>query len=168
MNPAALAKVAIARALAGEAPESLSWETPLDGLFLILRDAEGEVRASFGTSRAEAPSSELLARLAREAASADPRYPPLASRELAGLSLTLWVLTEPRPLESPAALRPDHAIRVERAPFAGVFLPENYVGPTWEPIAHLKQACRRAGLQAKAFQEAGVSIVVFSTQRYDA
>ncbi len=167
-NPAVLAKEAIARALAGAPSDTLPWETSLEGLFISLQDADGRVRASYGTSRAERGSGELLARLARQAASADPRFPPLEAEELAELSLKVWVLFEGRPFASLEALGPDDALRVERPPFSGVFLPENYMGEAWDPLSCLKQACRRAGLAAAAFQEEGVSVRVFSTRCFEA
>lgn len=167
-NPAALAKEAIARSLAGEPPAALPWEGSCAGLFLSLRDAQGRVRASMGTSRAAGPAGEVLASLAREAATADPRFPPLEAEELPGLSLSLWVLLEPRSFRGPEALRPGDAIRVERPPFSGVFLPENYVGASWEPRSYLKQACRRAGLPALAHEQPGVSLTRFRTRQHRA
>lgn len=163
-NPALLARQMLAERLRGRTPAPVDWSPA--GLFLTLRDGEGRVRVSIGTSRGEAGG--LLARVVEAAVTADPRFPPLRAEELEGLSLTLWELDSPRPLRGPEELRPDDAVRVERDPYSGVFLPENYMGGAWEPTSFLKQACRRAGLEASAFLETGTRLTAFTARRHDA
>ncbi|HLV61602.1 MAG TPA: AMMECR1 domain-containing protein [Fredinandcohnia sp.] len=167
MNPAEHAKEAILRALAGAAPDTLPWEAPPpEGLFLVVRDPEGKVRASIGTSRAEGDAGRLLARLARAAVADDPRFPPLTEAEVG--SVRVWVLGAGRDIGGPDELRPGEAVRVREGRFSGVFLPDNDAGPAWDPLAYLKQACRRAGLEAHAFQRAGVEIRAYPTTLYEA
>lgn len=165
MSPATLAKEAILRALGGTPPDSLPWEAPLEGLFLVVADPAGNVRAALGTSRAEEDSGPLLARLAREAVAGDPRFPPLEPGDIG--TVRLWLLGPGRSISGPGDLRPGDALRVTLGRFSGVFLPENYMGETWEALSYLKQACRRAGLDALAFEKEGASVRAFPTTLFE-
>lgn len=166
-NPARLARRMLADRLQSRTPTPTDWDASPAGLFLTLRDPEGRVRVSIGTSRSEVSGAELLEQVVA-AATADPRFPPLGAEELDDLSLTLWELDAPRPIRGPEELRPDDAVRVEREPFSGVFLPENYMGGAWEATSFLKQACRRAGLEAGAFLEGGTRLTAFTARRHQA
>lgn len=165
MNPAVLAKEAIARALEGAPPTELPWEAEVEGLFLVIRDAHGDLRASLGTSRAQEPGGRLLARLAVAAIDGDPRFPPLGRADLG--RIRIWALGAPRLLLRPEDLNPNEAVRVARPPFEGCFLPENYVGTTWDAHAFLRQACRRVGLDALSFEREGTRVEAFRTELYE-
>jgi len=167
-NLAMLARRMLAEILAGQEPGPVGWDDAPAGLFLTLRNASGRVRASIGTSRAEATGAELLRRIARAAVGDDPRFPPLQAGELESLSVTLWELVDPRSVRGPEELRPDDAVRVERGRLSGVFLPENYVGETWDAAVFLRQACRRAGLEAEAWGDPETRLTAFRARRHDA
>ncbi|MFO7156637.1 MAG: AMMECR1 domain-containing protein [Pseudomonadota bacterium] len=167
-NPAALARRMLGEILAGRNPAPVDWISAPAGLFLTLRDPTGKVRASIGTSQSEAKGAELLEQVVRAAIGGDPRFPPLSAGELESLSLTLWELVDPRPVRGPMELRPDDAVRVQRGRLSGVFLPENYVGEAWDAAIFLRQACRRAGLEAEAHADPETRLTAFTARRHDA
>ena len=152
-----IAREAIARALAGDE----AWQPGPEGLAPALRRAQasfvtlhaaGRLRGCIGNLE---PSGELaagIARNARQAAFADPRFPPLSAAELATVSIDISVLDEPEPLaaateaELLAVLRPGlDGLILECGRHRGTFLPA-----VWrqlpQPKAFLDQLRRKAGL----------------------
>lgn len=71
------------------------------GVFVSLHESNGELRGCIGTIQ---PVRETLAQEIIEnaisAASRDPRFLPVQSDELAGLQISVDVLTPPEPIES--------------------------------------------------------------------
>lgn len=159
-----LAREAIRSRLAGEAPVlphglpgSIAWASLPPALrapgaaFVTLHRA-GELRGCIGSLEARRPLAEDVAANARAAAFEDPRFPPLAAWELAGLSIHLAIVgpSVPLPAESEAellaTLRPGHdGLVLADGPFRATFLPA-----VWESLpdprdflAHLKH---KAGL----------------------
>lgn len=105
---------------------------------------EGGLRGCVGSS-APAPLAEDVAGNAYKAAFADPRFPPLGSDELAGLSVGVSILGHPRPLafgseaELIAALEPGlDGLIIEATGRRALFLPA-----VWEQLAEPRDFVRR-------------------------
>jgi len=152
----ALAAASIRYPLAGrtlavqpdEAPAGLA--APGAAFITLMR--EGSLRGCVGSHRAWRPLVTDVIENAAAAASSDPRFPPLATEELAGLGLSVSVLTPATPIaatteaEVVQSLRPgrDGVILIDGA-CRGLFLPQ-----MWEqlpsPPEFLRWLKRKAGL----------------------
>ncbi len=119
--------------------------------FVTLRIGEA-LRGCVGSNRGWRPLVTDVVENAKAAAFAEPRFPPLTAAELAGLSLSVSLLTAPEALPATseadllAKLRPGRdGITISYAGHRGLFLPEMWAElPTpREFMAWLK---RKAGL----------------------
>ncbi len=159
-----LAHEAIRSRLAGElpvpphglppaiAPASLPATLLAPGAAFVTLHRAGELRGCIGSLEARRPLVADVAANARAAAFEDPRFPPLAAWELAGLAIHLAIVgpSVPLPAESEAellaTLRPGHdGLVLAEGPHRATFLPA-----VWESLpdprdflAHLKH---KAGL----------------------
>lgn len=137
-------------------------------VFVTLR-RWGALRGCIGTLEATEPLVMATADRARAAALADPRFPPVEPTELAGLDLSVSVLSpaEPFPVgswqELHDALRPGvDGLVVEAGYHRATFLPS-----VWEelpdPAAFLDALWRKAGLAPRAWPR-GIRISRYTAQ----
>ena len=71
------------------------------GAFVSLHLPDGELRGCIGTIQPQHDNlAEEIIDNAISAATRDPRFPPLSPDELAGLDVSVDVLTEPQPIDS--------------------------------------------------------------------
>ena len=71
------------------------------GAFVSLHMRDGELRGCIGTIQPQCANlAEEVIENAISAATRDPRFPPVAPDELAGLEISVDVLTEPQPIDS--------------------------------------------------------------------
>ncbi len=136
------------------------------GLFVSLRDPDGEVRGAVGTTQPASPAS-LLAELVRGAAFEDPRHPPVEADELEGLELELWLLPDPpRRVHRPDDFDPSlDTLRVRRGIFAGTLLPDVALARGWDAATCLAYACRKAGLPATTWRDPETVVEAFRSVR---
>ena len=152
----ALARGAIAARL-GAPVEKLSglpaWLGEPGAVFVTLH-AEGALRGCIGSLAAHRPLLEDLLANAGSAAFGDPRFPPLARPELAGLDIEVSRLGPLEPLAASSeeaarsALRPRlDGVVLEHRGRRGTFLPQ-----VWDqlpdPAEFLRHLKRKAGLPA--------------------
>ena len=103
-------------------------------------------------------------RMAVSAATADPRFPPVAPEELCELRIEISVLSEPMRVDPPDAARVQpgrDGVIVRRSGRQGLLLPQVATEFDWGPEALLAAACRKAGLAAEAWREAESELYVF-------
>ena len=83
-----------------ELPEELTPETKRQaGTFVSLHDRGGQLRGCIGTFMPSQPNVALeVVHNAISAATRDPRFPPVRSREVDGLEVKVDVLSEPQPV----------------------------------------------------------------------
>jgi AmmeMemoRadiSam system protein A len=128
--------------------------------------AGGDLRGCMGTLGAEMPVGEAVVRAAGLAATRDPRFPPVAARELAGLGIEVSVLTRPRPLPDPAAFVPGRdGIVVEARGRRALLLPQVATEMGWGASQMLDAVCEKAGLHADAWRQRGTRLEVFEVAR---
>jgi AmmeMemoRadiSam system protein A len=144
-----VARAAIAEALgleAASAPESGALEPWLQrtGASFVTLTLDGRLRGCVGSPRAHRPLVEDLRRNAVAAALRDPRFPPLASAELAPTRIEVSLLSPLEPLacageaEALALLRPGvDGLVLEAAERTALFLPQ-----VWEDLPEPRQFLR--------------------------
>jgi hypothetical protein len=139
------------------------------GAFVTLR-VDGALNGCIGSMEGDGPLAHDVARLACEAAFADPRLPALEARDLPGLEVEVSVLSplEPIPARSRrellAALRPGtDGLLIGAGRHRGVFLPD-----VWEmlpePDVFVDHLLVKAGLEPRSWP-ADLWARRFTTQR---
>lgn len=79
------------------------------GVFVTLRGPDGHLRGCIGTIEpANATVAEEIIQNAINAATRDPRFPPVATHELAGTKYGVDVLANPEPARGPEDLNAGH------------------------------------------------------------
>lgn len=116
------------------------------GVFVSLHDKKGRLRGCVGTIEATRDNvPEEIIRSAINAATEDPRFPPVRPDELDGLDIHVDVLTPMEPIEGIGQLAPHrYGVMVERGFRRGLLLPDlPGVDDVEEQVAI---ACRKAGI----------------------
>lgn len=130
--------------VAGELPDA-------SGVFVTIK-RRGELRGCLGTLQCRAGLAQEIARCARDSATEDPRFSPVAAGELSELSLEISVLG---PLEEINPSGPDavivgrHGLVVEDGHRRGLLLPQVAVEWGWTAEQFLCHTCHKAGLPAE-------------------
>ncbi len=136
------------------------------GAFVTITEAGGALRGCVGHVADERPLGEVVREMTVAAARDDPRFPPVEPEELPGLTLEISVLTAaaPLPLEpvDPACIVIGRdGLIVRRGGHIGLLLPQVAAEYHWGPETFLAAACRKAGLAANAWREAGTDVLRF-------
>jgi AmmeMemoRadiSam system protein A len=122
------------------------------GAFVTLH-ADGQLRGCIGYIEPDMPLGRVVARCAVSAASADPRFDPVAAAEVPHLRLEVSVLG---PLEPVARLEEidigRHGLVVEMGRHRGLLLPQVATEWQWDREAFVAHTCQKAGLPADAWQ----------------
>lgn len=134
--------------------------------FVTLTADDDALRGCMGTLGAETSVGEAVVRAAGMAATRDPRFPPVAASELAGISIEVSVLSCPRPLASPAHFVPGRdGIVVEARGRRALLLPQVATEMQWGTTEMLDAVCAKAGLHADAWRERATRLEVFEVER---
>jgi AmmeMemoRadiSam system protein A len=124
------------------------------GAFVTLK-RRGHLRGCLGTLQCQRGLVEEVERCAADAASEDPRFPPVSSDELPELSIEVSVLG---PLEPIDPANPDafqigrHGLVVEQGLQRGLLLPQVATEWGWTTDQFLRQTCVKAGLPEEAWR----------------
>lgn len=151
-----LARYAVVAQVMGRGPLQVpALELPgASGAFVTVK-RRGELRGCLGTLQCSRGLAVEVARCAADAASEDPRFPPVAPLELPELSIEVSVLG---PLEEIDPRDPDaftvgrHGLVAEQGRHRGLLLPQVATEWGWTPEQFLRQACIKAGLPPDAWQ----------------
>ena len=166
-DPQKQALVDLARRAVSAQVAGLPDPAPLDiglpdasGVFVTIK-RRGELRGCLGTLQCSRGLAAEVGRCAADAASQDPRFPPVAADELPELSIEVSVLG---PLEEidprdPAAITIGrHGLVAEQRLRRGLLLPQVAIEWGWTPEQFLRQTCLKARLSGDAWQhEARIS-----------
>ena len=123
-----------------------------------LRGCIGDI---FGT---EALYRNVIDR-AVDAASEDPRFPPMKAEELDQVELEISVLDHPREVADPGqVVAGKHGVLIAKDGHRGVFLPQVATEQGWGREELLDNLCRKAGISTPGCWREGAKIAVFEAQ----
>lgn len=154
-------------------PENLS-EKLLQpcGVFVTINSisgAEKELRGCIGFPYPTLPLARAVIESAMNAATQDPRFPPLSPDELEHVVFEVSVLTPPRLIEVKTPREYSTKIKVgedglivERGIYKGLLLPQVPVEWGWDAQEFLCQCCNKAGLLADYWLRQGTKIYKFN------
>jgi len=120
------------------------------GAFVSLH-LDGQLRGCIGTLQTERLLHQTIAEMAIEAATNDPRFPALTTKELSQTDIELSVLTPFFPIAPADVEVGRHGLYVVRGPRRGVLLPQVATQYGWNREQYLQHACKKAGLPDDAF-----------------
>ncbi|MFW9904249.1 MAG: TIGR00296 family protein [Candidatus Thorarchaeota archaeon] len=139
-------------------------------LHYIAKGKEPSLRGCIG--RIESPHSTLIQSTidsAIDAATRDPRFPPVAYEEMASITVETTILSVPEVLEVKS---PDdyfdlieigrHGLIAQRGPFQrGLLLPQVPVEQNWDIEYYLQYVCLKAGLPGQSWTDLKTKISKF-------
>ena len=130
------------------------------GAFVTLRKA-GRLRGCIGYAEPVAPLGRTVIQAAVLAATEDPRFPPVSAAELDSVLIEISVLTPPREISNPRAVKVGtHGLIVERDGRKGLLLPQVPMENGWDRETFLEEASLKAGLPRDAWRR-GAKLWVF-------
>ncbi|HEY3377323.1 MAG TPA: AmmeMemoRadiSam system protein A [Armatimonadota bacterium] len=132
------------------------------GAFVTLKD-RGELRGCIGYPEPTYPLYETIIRGGIAAALHDPRFPPVARKELDQLSVEISVLSLLTPAQPEAVTVGTHGLVVEHGHARGLLLPQVPVEWGWGREEFLDHTCRKAGLPHDAWLQ-GARLFTFTAQ----
>ena len=122
------------------------------------------LRGCIGTIEDDEPLAEVVVRCAVDAATRDPRFPPLPLSSLSDVSLEISVLTPFRRMDDPAETEVGrHGVMIEQGPHRALLLPQVAGEWGWDRETLLSQTCVKAGLPADAWRT-GAAVHTFEAQ----
>lgn len=137
------------------------------GAFVTLYQS-GELRGCIGRMQYDTPLHENVVEAAISSALNDPRFPPVTSRELPGLKISLSVLDEPQPIEHYDQFDPDHhGIVMELDFLHGTFLPKVAREYGWDRATTLTMLCRKIGASDDAWQRPDARFKIYHAIEFE-
>jgi AmmeMemoRadiSam system protein A len=123
------------------------------GVFVTVY-CSGELRGCIGQLRDDKPLVQAVAECARSAASADPRFPPIAATELQSVDVELSLLGPFESIQEPAEIVVGrHGVLVEQRGLRGLLLPQVATEWEWDAETFLARTCQKAGLPLDAWKK---------------
>lgn len=159
-------------------PENLS-EKLLQpcGVFVTINSVgkgEKELRGCIGLPYPTMPLAQAVIDSAINAATQDPRFPPLSLNELGRVVFEVSVLTPPKLIEvkNPREYCEritvgEDGLIVERGVYKGLLLPQVPVEWEWDAQEFLCQCCNKAGLLADYWLRQGTKIYKFQAMIFE-
>ena len=163
----ALARLAIAEAVSlqkspGDIPQSGVFAEKR-GVFVTLHRS-GRLRGCIGVVEAFEQLGESIARCAANAALHDSRFSPVRAEELPELEIELSLLSPLEPILPEKIEIGRHGLLISQSPKRGLLLPQVAVEHRLGREQFLDETCRKAGLNAKAWQEPETRILGFTCE----
>jgi AmmeMemoRadiSam system protein A len=150
-----LARRSVVATVTGSRLPTLSIAVPdASGVFVTIK-RHGELRGCLGTLQCQRGLAGEVVRCAADAATDDPRFPPVSVDELADFAVEVSVLG---PLEPIDPRKPDaivigrHGLVAEHGFRRGLLLPQVATEWGWNVEQFLRQTCLKAGLEQDAWQ----------------
>jgi len=157
-------------------------DIPLLGAFVSLKK-EGELRSCMGVMSDEMPLAAAVERATINAATEDPRFPPIAASELFELDMEIWLLwgmkrVAQRGIDRLQAVEIGrHGVQIARGGNRGLLLPGVALDYDMNPQTFWEAVCRKAGLPPDAwlddrsllhtFEGAAIRGPVSATENFD-
>jgi AmmeMemoRadiSam system protein A len=137
------------------------------GAFVTLREtANGDLRGCVGFTEPRFPLWRTVMEAAVAAALHDSRFPRVALRELAGLSIQVTVLGALAPIAPDAVEIGVHGLVVRKGSRSGLLLPQVAPEHGWDREELLAHTCGKAGLPQDAWRLPGCDLLAFTAEYF--
>lgn len=134
------------------------------GAFVTLHKL-GQLRGCIGNFFGEGPLAATVQKMAVAAGWEDPRFSPVAEKELPHLDLEISVLSPLREIKDLGEIEVGkHGIFITKGYYRGVLLPQVATEYGWDRDTFLAHTCQKAGLPMDAWKKGGLKIEIFSAQ----
>ncbi|MFH1425074.1 MAG: TIGR00296 family protein [archaeon] len=140
------------------------------GVFVTLNKNE-ELRGCIGYPEPIKPLIEAVMDSAINAATQDPRFPPVTPDELPELKIEITILTPPKLIKVRNPVQYRHEIQlgvdgliVERGMNRGLLLPQVAAEWRWGEEQFLEHTCLKTGLPADAWEDKETKVYKFQGQ----
>ena len=162
-----MARQAIAAALNNEPAPAVAPDDPFlayrAGVFVTLREKKrfresgpGNLRGCIGHMQADRPLIQLVPEMAVQAATGDPRFPPMKPMELKGVTIEIAILSPIRPVQSRDEIDiGKHGLVLTGEWRRALLLPKSPVIYGWDLDQYLANLHRKAGLPPGYWPERG-------------
>jgi len=132
------------------------------GAFVTLRE-KGSLRGCIGSFTSSEPLYKVIAQMAVEAATGDPRFKSVAKEEMKDIDIEISVLTEPQLISDWQKIRLGiDGVIIKRGFASGVFLPQVATETGWDLDTFLGELCwQKAGLSRDAYKDPKTQIYTF-------
>jgi hypothetical protein len=161
----AIVRAAVRAAVLGSPPTCpIDVPSPLRepaGAFVSLH-AAGALRGCIGSVLPDGPLAELVARLAWDAATRDPRFAPVRASELSELRLDVSVLSPAVPVTVDAIDPQRHGVCIRLGAASAALLPQVAIREGWDRRRLLGALCEKAGLPAGAERDPATLLLAFT------
>ena len=155
-------------------PEELTTlaDLPVLGAFVTLK-RQGKLRSCCGFLGQDVPLAKALSAAARRSAGEDPRFPPIATRELVHLEVDVWLLHRLTPVTARGVARRDaieigrHGLQIARGQSRGLLLPGVAVDNGLTAEAFLEHVSMKAELPPTAWREDDTLLWTFEGRSID-
>src|SRR5262249_7865796 len=108
--------------------------------------------------------AEATARMARAAATRDPRFPPIRPDEIVDVHIEISILSAIRPITPPEVDPRIHGVSLRCGARHAILLPQVAAREGWDTPTLLAHLCDKAGLPADAWRDAGVALFAFTVE----
>jgi len=133
------------------------------GAFVTLKIDE-KLRGCIGRLAAEMPLVKTIREMAIEAATGDPRFPPLRKEELEKVSIEISVLSPLKQMFNIDEIEVGkHGLLIRKGFSSGLLLPQVATEYNWTKEEFLQHTCRKAGLGQDAWMS-NAQIYIFSAE----
>ncbi|HQJ15359.1 MAG TPA: AmmeMemoRadiSam system protein B [Candidatus Omnitrophota bacterium] len=135
------------------------------GAFVTLHE-KGNLRGCIGNMVGRQPLYLTIRDMAVEAATGDPRFPPVRAGELKDIDIEISVLSPLERVSSADKIEMGvHGVLVRRGFNSGVFLPQVATETGWSKEEFLSQLCsQKAGLPADAWKDKNTELYIFTAE----
>jgi AmmeMemoRadiSam system protein A len=133
------------------------------GVFVTLH-ARGRLRGCIGVIEPVEPLAESIARCAAGAALHDPRFSPVRVEELPELRIEISLLSPLEPILPENIEIGKHGLLISQGSKRGLLLPQVAVEHKLAREQFFEETCRKAGLNASAWQEPETRILGFTCE----
>lgn len=128
------------------------------GAFVTLHE-HGELRGCIGYIQGIKPLAETVRDNACNAATEDPRFPPVQPGELHNIVIEISVMSPLRNVAAPEeVIAGVHGVVLKKGRYQGVFLPQVATEQGWDRETFLRQLGRKAGLDLDAYKSADLFV----------
>jgi len=135
------------------------------GAFVTLNEGE-HLRGCIGRFVSDEPLWKVVVQMARASATEDPRFPPLAERELPRVTIEISVLSRMKRTRDPLSLELGvHGIYIRSGWRSGTFLPQVATEHHMSKEEFLSSCCaHKAGLPPDAWKDPGTEVYLYTAQ----